>query len=263
MGKSKSKVKETFFYCNILILIGLVGLYYYLSNKPVKEGIRDMNCCGGIEAGVHYSETDTKPPPYVQRCFKSSKDTSGTGTVYTWDGFPCTGAGSSDCCNGHECVATTKGGYCSSPDGDFIFHRRNQQSKPYLKHSNDNVIDISDVNDMKDYYYDRRGSRRGESREMSEFEKRREKNEAYMEKQLLNKKIRSTSEIDKSKEKLDDQKKNIQIISALTIVHMLFVTIFAITIRELIVVEIEGFYQLIYKQYLSFAGKTISTPVDK
>ena len=44
---------------------------------------------------------------------------------------------------------------------------------------------------------------------------------------------------------------------------MLFVTIFAITIRELIVVEIEGFYQLIYKQYLSFAGKTISTPVDK
>ena len=35
MGKTKSKSssKETFLYCNLLILMGLIGLYYYLT-KP-------------------------------------------------------------------------------------------------------------------------------------------------------------------------------------------------------------------------------------
>lgn len=261
MGKSKtnskSNTKVSFFYCNILILIGLVGVSYYLCNKPVKEGVMNMNCCGGIEAGVHYSETDREPPPYVRRCFKSKDNNDGEGIVYEWSGFPCTGSGSGDCCGGGTdatCIATSKGGYCESDDSNFIFHRGSDESKPYLKHSNDNVIDINDTNDMKNYYY-KRGREEADidtTPEMREFLKRRDENEAYMERNLLEKRTSRQRDVSKSRDKLDEQKKNIQIATWITICHMIIIVGFAIWIRPLIIAEIDGFYNLIYSKYITF-----------
>ena len=55
---------------NILIFCGLLYILYTFIEPPVKpleEGIRNMGCCGGVEAGVHYQETDTRPPEYIRR----------------------------------------------------------------------------------------------------------------------------------------------------------------------------------------------------
>ena len=146
MVKSKSSYKETFLYCNLLILMGLIGACYYLhtdmdelDNDSVYEGVTNMGCCGGIQGGVHYNETDTKPPPYVRRCFKSFNDDGKTS--YNWSGFPCTSSENSDCCdNKGQCIATTKGGYCESSEGKFIFNRRKSESSMYIKRSNDDIF---------------------------------------------------------------------------------------------------------------------------
>ena len=254
-SKSKSPYKETFLYCNLLIFAGLIALYYYL-NKPIKEGIRNMNCCGGVEAGIHYSETDTKPPPYVRKCFKSSKDGS-----YEWSGFPCTGKDDSKCCSSEggsgECIPTTKGGYCSASDGNFVFRRG--KSRRYIKHGSDELLDINDANDMKDYFYDRgeKEKARGTSVEMRRFLARRGKNEKYMEQHLRDKRKLDQSDIASSKEKLKEQSKKVEIISSVTVIHLLFLVVFSIVIREEIIQRIDGFYTLLYVQYLNFTGKTI------
>jgi hypothetical protein len=259
-SKSKSSYKESFLYCNVLILLGLVIVCYYLNKDDDEyEGISNMNCCGGIEAGIHYSETDTKPPHYVQRCFQSDEDGS-----YKWSGFPCTGKDSDDCCstNGKNgtCIASTKGGYCTSDEGDFYFGKRQGSStRSYIKHSSDNIIDVNDTNDMKDYYYARSDtvSTKYMSKEMKQFMNRRSKNESYMQQQLVNKNKKDDVNKEAVTSKLQDRKKNVQIIYSLTIIHLLFIVIFSIVIRELIIQKIDGFYQLIYLQVLKFQGKTV------
>jgi hypothetical protein len=254
MVKSKSSYKETFMYCNVLIFMGLLGIYCYLT-KDVKEGIRNMGCCGGIEAGVHYSETDTKPPPYVKRCFKKRDDGS-----YNWSGFPCTGSKSDDCCydkDGYgrgDCVPTSRGGYCKAND-DFIF--RGSTTKPYIKRGGDELLDINDANDMKDYFYDRGEKQKGTSVEMQRFLARRTKNEKYMEDHLRDRRKSEQKGIDESTSKLKDQSKKIELITTITIIHLLFLVIFSIVIREEIIQKIDGFYQLMYMQYLKFTGKSV------
>ena len=259
-SKSKSSYKESFLYCNLLILGGLIALYYYL-NKPIEEGIRNMNCCGGVEAGVHYSETDTKPPPYIRKCFKSSKDGS-----YEWSGFPCTGKDDSKCCPSEgesgECIPTTKGGYCSASDGNFVFRRG--KSRRYIKHGSDELLDINDANDMKDYFYDRgeKEKSRGTSVGMQRFLARRGRNEKYMEEHLRDKRKSEQSEIAATKGKLTDQRKEIELISSVTIIHLLFLVVFSIVIREEIIQRIGGFYNSIHVRYLSFMGKPKATLIS-
>jgi len=237
--------------------MGLVGLYCYLT-KPVKEGIRNMNCCGGIEAGVHYSETDTKPPVYVRRCFESNSDGS-----YNWSGFPCTGKG--ECCKDTsggkpgECIPTTKGGYCKG-DSNFMFNPRSSKVRPYMKFPNDEVLDINDTTDMKDYFYDRGEKDRGKSVEMQRFLARRSRNEKYMEEHLRDKHKSEQSKLASTNEKLREQNKKIELVTTITIIHLLFLLIFSIVIRAEVIQRIDGFYNLVYIQYLSFMGKPKVTP---
>ena len=254
MVKSKSSYKKSFVYCNVLIFMGLLGLYYYLT-RDVKEGIRNMNCCGGIEEGVHYSETDTRPPRYVRKCFKKRGDGS-----YNWSGFPCTSQGDGDCCGGNgECVPTSKGGYCKNTGdgdgGDFYFRR--DESQPYIKMTDDEPIDINDADDMKDYFYDRGEKRKHESPEMKRFLARQTRNEKYVEQHLRDKRKSEQSGIDETTNKLKDQSKKIELITTITIIHLLFLVIFSIVIRAEIIQKIDGFYNLIYVQYLNFTGKGI------
>jgi hypothetical protein len=257
MGKSKTSYKETFLYCNVLIFMGLVGLCVYL-NRDIQEGITNMGCCGGIEAGVHYSETDRKPPEYVRRCFKSEEQDGET--VYSWSGFPCTGSKSNDCCdNKGECVATSKGGYCKLDTGsNVIFNRRSNESKPYVKRSNDEILDINDVNDMKDYFYDRKQKGKDLSPEMQRFMARRSKNETYMEQHMINKLTSNESMKKENKEKLNDQEKNIQMVYSITIIHLLLLVSISIVIKQALVDKIQLFLDLLYLQYMKFSGKTIN-----
>jgi len=231
-------------------------------NKEVEEGISNMGCCGGVEGGVHYSETDTKPPPYIRRCFKSNREDGKT--IYQWSGFPCSNKDSPDCCHykGNsigECVPTVKGGYCKDPKRNRVFYRNKDNHSPYIKRSNDDILDINDVIDMKDYYYNRSKSDRTKSMspEMQRFMARRSKNEEYMEHQLLTKRKNKVAGDKEKRDKLDEQHKYVQIVSSITIIHLLALVIISITIRHALVMKIQNVLNLIYQKYLEFSGKTI------
>ena len=249
---TKSSYKKIFIYCNVLIFIGLLGLYCYLSpdikfSPDIVEGVRVTSCCGGIQPGIHYSETDRKPPHYVKRCFKKNK----------WSGFPCTQGDSKDCCPGDaiECIPTTKGGYCRSDSRNYYF--RGSSEKRYIKRHNDEPLDIDDANDMDDYFKDRGGKGKYVSPEMRRFIAQRTKNEEYVEVHLRHKRKVDAEDLEKSKDKLQDQSKNIELISTITMVHLILLVVFSIVIRDDIINNINGFYGLLNTQYLNFTGKNI------
>ena len=256
---AKRSIKETCFCINIVILGGLLYLCYTMRNKNITEGITNMNCCGGIEAGVHYSETDRKPPDYVKRCFKS-RDDSGE-TVYDWNGFPCTNKDSSDCCNDGskkgECVATSKGGYCRSDQGNFIFRRRSETSSPYIKRSNDNILDVNDTKDMQDYFYDRKedSTKKNLSPEMQRFMSRRSDNEKFVEDQISSKANSRDILKREVQEKQDDAVKNNQIVYWITLIHLITLIIIALVVRRMIIAKIQGYLDVVYIEYLKFSGK--------
>lgn len=259
----KQSMKTSYFAINLLIFSGLLYLCYTMKPVPMKsvtkEGISNMNCCGGIEAGVHYSETDRKPPEYVRRCFKS-KPVNGE-TVYTWNGFPCTNNDSSDCCNNEgECVATSRGGYCRSDSGDFIYRRRDGDTKsPYIKRSNDNILDVNDSRDMENYFYSRReeGEDRSLSPEMRRFMARRSKNEKFIEDAIVSKAANREKLRQEVQNRRDDEVKNYQIVYTITIIHLLILVVIAIVIRRTIIAKIQGYLDVVYIQYLKFSGKSI------
>jgi len=256
----KQSIACSCFTLNLLVFIGLLYLCYIM--KPTKEGISNMNCCGGIEPGVHYSETDRKPPPYVRRCFQSN-DLNGE-TVYEWNGFPCTNSEDSDCCNDGnrkgQCRATSKGGYCKSNDGNFTFVRKEgSKTRPYIKRSKDDILDINDARDMEDYFYSRRDDSKSKSLspEMKRFMARRDKNERFVEDAIVSKNAsREKTKLD-LKNKRDDKTKNYQIISIITIIHLLVLVIIAIVIRRTIIAKIQGYLDVLNVQYLKFSGKSL------
>ena len=86
----------------ILLSLLITSLIYRM--MTYKEPVT-LECCGGVLRGVHYSETDKKPPKIIRRCFKDDSD---------WESMPCTSEG--NCCKQTTgpCVPTTKGGYCGT-----------------------------------------------------------------------------------------------------------------------------------------------------
>jgi len=220
-----------------------------------------MNCCGGVEEGVHYSETDTKPPPYIRRCFKSRSDAGET--VYQWSGFPCSNKNSKDCCNEGgtsigDCIPTTKGGFCKDSTGsDKVFYKHKSKSNPYMKRGNDNILDINDVIDMKDYYYSRRedSTKKSMSPDMQRFMARRSKNEKYMEQHIINKGKKTVMADQAKRDSLETQKKYEQVVKSITIIHLLALVVISVTIRHALVARIQIVLNAAEKLYREFSGK--------
>jgi hypothetical protein len=172
---AKRRLPTYCFYVNILIFIGLVYLTYTMRPKLI-EGVIETNCCGGIKPGVHYRETDKRPPEYVRRCFKSTGDGG-----YKWSGFPCTQKESEQCCSGDKsdkCVPSSLGGYCKSDGGDYIYEYK-KDKQPYLQFSSDKLLDIDNIIDMKDYFYNRSkdSNLQSLSLEMRQFMARKDENQ--------------------------------------------------------------------------------------
>lgn len=261
MGNSKSSYKNKFLYCNLLIFALLIGVYCYLT-RDVKEGIRNMNCCGGIEAGVHYSETDRKPPDYVKQCFKSRNENGQT--VYDWNGFPCTGNDSSDCCTDGskkgECIATSKGGYCKSDNSDdFIFRRRESTSSSYIKRTDDKVLDINDPKDMQKYFFNKNdASNKAQlSPEMKRFMARRSRNEKFVSDSISSKASSRRELIESTKERNMDKQKNSQIIYTITLIHLIVLIMILIVVKDKVIFKIQGYLDVVNTQYLKFSGKLV------
>jgi len=260
MAKKNINLLVMFFNVNVFIFLGLISIIVYLS-YPIIEGVTDMNCCGGIQPGVHYREVDTEPPEYISRCFKSTHDDSGTN--YQWSGFPCTSGSSSDCCSdGGSCIASSRGGYCERSGSNYIYNRGESTKRSYLKRRNDSIIDVHNINDMKDYFYNR--GERSESRdniglssEMRQFMARKDDNQKYMLEQQREKVRLQGADRKSAKDKILDQNKNHQLLYTVTWVHLIMLVSIAIAIREPIIDRIQSFLDILSIQDMKFSGKNI------
>ena len=257
VARSKNIISDTCFFINIIIFSGLLYLCYTMK-PPVTEGITNMNCCGGVEAGVHYSETDRKPPDYIKRCFVSNENNGET--VYEWNGFPCTGKDDQKCCkNGGECTASSKGGYCRRDNGTkYIFRRQDGgTSSPYIKRVNDHPLDVNDANDMEDYFYERRGEDEYQqlSPEMRRFMARRSQSEEFIEGEIVSRNASRARLIADTLEQNKATYQNYQIVYTITLIHLILLTGILIVIRKSIIAKIQTYVDVLTLQYHKFAGQ--------
>ena len=262
---NNSNTKKVIILINLVIIVALFGVYQYVDDytEDLVEGVINTNCCGGVQGGVHYQETDTRPPEYIRRCFRSRRD---NGEVnYEWSGFPCSDADSAECCQNSDgtdlgqCVPTSKGGYCELNNTNKIFRRGKSTSSNYIKRSDDKLLDINNTVDMEDYFFDRdkHVSREALSPDMKQFLRRRDRNSKFIQGHILDhnrEKIKNNTE---AKLKASEEHKKIQIKSTILFVHLIFVIGFALLIRGLIVQKIDGFYGILSQRYLEFTGKNV------
>ncbi len=251
---------------NLVIIVALFGVYQYIDDyygDNIIEGVINSNCCGGVQAGVHYQETDTKPPDYIRRCFRSSRD--GGSIDYEWSGFPCTTSGSTDCCKNSdgtdlgECVPTSGGGYCEYNNKKQLFKRGDSTSSNYIKRSNDKILDVNNTIDMEDYFFERDKNiiNKGLSPDMEAFLQRRDINSKFIQEHILDKNREKIKKNTEARIKASEHHKIIQLKSTILAVHLFFVIGFSFLIKDLIIQQIDGYYGVILQRYLEFAGKTV------
>jgi len=266
IGWSPKTKQRIFVGGNLLVFCGLVYILYTFT-EPLKEGITNMGCCGGVEAGVHYQETDTRPPEYIRRCFRSERDSGTSHIEYDWSGFPCSSEDGGQCCKTKEgrdkgeCVPTTGGGYCKSDSGNTVFKRGDSDPSSYIKLGSDKLLDINDTLDMEDYFFDRSGSQLGQgmSTDMLAFMERRDQNNEFLQSHIIDKNRAKIKDLTEKKLKAGTEKKELQIKSTITFVHILCVLAFSLVIKDLIIKYIDDFYTLIYTRYLEFSGRTVKS----
>ncbi len=267
MGKSSfQKLKKYLLPINVLIIVVLFCAYHYVDTEIDKqkliEGVVNSNCCGGIEAGVHYKETDRKPPNYVRRCFRSRHD--GGDVIYEWNTMPCSTADSAQCCKNSDgsdlgqCVASTGGGYCKNDMGEKIFRRGESTATSYIKRSDDNILDINNTIDMEDYFFDRSATKMEKtlSPDMLQFLKRRDRNNEFLQAHIVDRNRNKIKQLQEAKLKAQEEKKMIQIKDTILAVHLLFVLGFAFLVKDLMIKELDGYYTLVLSKYNEFLGKT-------
>ncbi len=262
MGKSDiiSKLKKISIPTNLILLVIIIYSIYYV--QSIKEGVISSNCCGGVQAGVHYRESDTSPPEYIRRCFKSRRD---EGSVrYEWNGFPCSSEDGPDCCTNldgsdlGECVPTTGGGYCDG-NSQTIFRRGESTSSPYVRRSDDTLLDINNTIDMEDYFYDRSEGRieRDLSQDMLDFLQRKDQNNAFIQSHIVSHNREKIQQEATARLTAEENKKSSQIRVSILAIHLIFILSFSILIKELIIKDIDSFYDLLNLRYLEFTGKNV------
>ena len=274
MGKSSfQNLKKYLLPLNILIILVLFCAYHYVDTEINKqkliEGVINSNCCGGIEAGVHYKETDKKPPDYVRRCFRSRRD--GVEVIYEWNTMPCSTDDSAECCKNSDgtdlgqCIPTTGGGYCKGSDRETMFRRGESTATSFVKRSDDNILDINNTVDMQDYFFDRSATQMEKklSPDMIEFLKRRDINNKYLQAHIVDRNRAKIKQIQEAKMKAQEEKKLIQIKDTILAVHLIFVLGFALLIKDLIIKDVDGYYSLISDKYSEFTGKSVKNAGNK
>jgi hypothetical protein len=261
IGWNDTTKQYLFMGVNFIILISLIYILYSYTN-PLKEGITNMGCCGGVEAGVHYQETDLRPPDYIKRCFSSTRDSSTSHIDYQWNGFPCSSHDGEQCCpdvSNAECVPTTGGGYCKSDLGNKVFKRGANNPSSYIKLGSDKLLDINDTLDMEDYFFDRSKGQLSSkmSPDMLAFMERKDQNNEYIKSHIIDKNRAKIKEHTEQKIKAETEKKELQIKTTITFVHIICVLGFSIVIKDLIIKYIDDFYSLLNTRYLEFSGKKL------
>lgn len=197
-----------------------------------EEGV-SLNCCGGVLRGVHYSETDSSPPRMIRRCFERNSD---------WEAMPCTSE--SNCCKGvgGPCVPTTKGGYCGTIDKPKNARTkqpiRSSQIGGEIDLSDERSVQLEDVRDDPSIILS--------SRELQES-RLRERRARLKEYQY------SGSEISNITYSIDKYNRYTAILW-LYILHIFFILVLLILLREKIDKTIEGYISLFGERTKEFSS---------
>jgi len=255
---------NSIYYCNalIIILLFVAFVYTYAKGKQQnKEGITNMNCCGGIKSGKHYSESDKIPPRFVRRCFKSQRQ--GGELNYEWDGFPCTSVGSKQCCGGAgKCVPSTKGGYCKNNGVNkdmpttYVYRRGSSDHKSFIPTSKDIDLDLNNAIQMKKYFKKNTDPALLSAREKL-YNKKRTTIRNQVTKKMQDIIMKKKGRVAKNRDLLDDQKKERQIITAISIIYLVFLITFSIIIKDQIIAIIPSYYQSASFSFDTFRGKNL------
>ena len=240
----------------ILVFLGLAYCLFIKHQNEIKEGITNMNCCGGIRLGTHYQETDIEPPSYVNRCFASSRENGDL--IYNWSGNGCTETGSDDCCGGEgSCVPTTKGGYClNDNDGTYIYNRGGGTRKTnYIRRGGDDDLDVNDTIQMREFLGER-GEILLSDRSLAQEEANDRENQLLVTNILQGRISKNQGLLSRNLDKINEQKKEHQIISWITIIHVSFILAFSIVLKDPIIGIIDGYYDKFNLLISEFKGET-------
>ena len=148
-------------------------------------------------------------------------------------------------------------------DGDkgrnFIFQRRSEEPKIYIKRGNDKILDIDDPVDMEDYFFklDKDDQDLEMSPEMKEYMERRKVNQEFIQKHVVDRAKTKLIEDNTKKAKLKETKQNNQIKVSITLIQAIILIAFAVAIKDLIINDIDSFYDMLYARYLEFSGKSV------
>ncbi len=241
----------------ILVFLGLAYCLFIKHKKEIKEGITNMNCCGGILLGTHFQDSDIEPPSYVNRCFSSSRE---NGQIrYNWSANGCTENGTEDCCGGEgTCMPSKRGGYCLNEDNGetFIFNRGGGSRKTnFIRRGGDDDLDINDTNQMREFL-EERGDSLVSDRSLAQQEAQDRENRALVTGIIQNNLANDLSITKRNLELLNEQKKENQIISWITIIHVSFILAFSIVLKEPIIAIIDGYYDKLNLMISEFKGQT-------
>ena len=118
------------------------------------------------------------------------------------------------------------------------------------------TFDINDTNEMSDYFFDQ-SQNENLSPEMREFMDRRARNNDYIQQHIVDTNRERLLRITRARGEAEKDKKFDQIKSMITAIHLIFVICFAIVIRELIIQDIDQFYDLLARKVAEFQGKSV------
>ena len=212
-----------------LLLLVTVGIFASTLGVILNEGT-NQNCCGGVIAGTHFLESDTKPPKIIKRCFASSDD---------WNGRPCSNDDSDKCCGeGGQCIPTERGGYCKTSSGNKVYRGGKLQ----------NTLRLGtriDLDDPDSYSGDSDLELTGEDL----YERRRvERDEAIREKR------------DKEYGNLGYTSEEALISDTQTVlfwgymIHLVFILSLSFALKDSLALLMQGFYDTTVAKYRQFQG---------
>lgn len=213
------------------VVLFSLGLGVYLA-----EGV-NQSCVGGVIAGTHFRESDTKPPKIIRRCIRPDPNNQGE---TLWEGMPCTNENSPNACDGEgECIPTDKGGYCKmNSGGNKIYKDGVLKNTMFLGTS----IDLEDPDSYEgdedldlsgEDLYERRRAERDQA--IREKEEERYGNLGYTEQEAL----------------ISDTQKILWWVYS---IHIIFILLLSLALKDSLSLVMQSYTDTIYFKYRQFQG---------
>ena len=219
-----------------IILLTTVSLFALALGVFLTEGV-NQSCVGGVIAGSHFRESDTKPPKIIRRCIRTDPNNQGE---TLWEGMPCTNENSPNACGGEgTCIPTDKGGYCKMDDGGNKIYKDGELKNTMFLGTTINLDDPdsyegdADIALSGEDLYERRRAERDQA--IREKEEERYGNLGYTEQEAL---ISDTQEV----------------LWWIYSIHIIFILLLSLALKDSLSLVIQSYTDTIYFKYRQFQG---------